>query len=149
MSVYFKLSRALKQTLNIVVSDCIETSGVFLLPMFHSNFNKDSICMHRSWKRNWKTVFDSCTLYLLLLQKAEFDNSCIIYSSRKLVRYFSAEVAKCNKLWSVLWAVATADRTKLDLHSNPTAHAFLGEAAAWLMVGFKYGYLWYARNLLL
>lgn len=30
--------------------------------------------------------------------------------------------------------MAAGDWAKLDLHSNPTAHAFLGAAAAWMMV---------------
>lgn len=64
----------------------------------------------------------------------EFDSSSILYSTGELWSFFSTEVANCDKLCSVLWAVATGDWTKLDLPSNPTVHGFLGQAATHMMV---------------
>lgn len=102
LSAYFRASRTLKQTINTVVSACIEVSGVTYFPCFIINVNKDNICMARSRKGNRNTVFNSCFFHPLPLQKTEFDSSCILDCTGELTCFFSAEVANCNKLYSVL-----------------------------------------------
>lgn len=97
--------------------------------------------MPESWKRNWKTVFNSCSLHLRPCRKQSL--TAAVY----FIVLGNMQVSFQQKLPVVTTYVQFYEQWPLETERNwictpnPTACAFLGGAAPWMMVGFKYGYL--------